>query len=221
MPTCDEITKAVGKYNSENSTYDRALRSALGTIQSVPPCSARFLAEVCLIADWGSISLTHFPFQDRVAMAEEIETSWPVLQQMRSWQAEKWDAETKMLTDAVGLLLSDTHLLPTPGAKRQLSFLSKYLHGCLNDAFPIWDRNARTTLNSDNNETSWQSYRNWVICVRQEAASHKVCCLEQIRLPGECLLRTFDKALYILGGEMLKRKQDTKRKSRPGKARGK
>ena len=33
MPTCDEITKAVGKYNNENSTDDLALRSALGTIQ--------------------------------------------------------------------------------------------------------------------------------------------------------------------------------------------
>lgn len=203
MPTCDEIRKSVDKYNSENSTYDQALRSALGTIQSVPPSSGRFLAEVCLIADWGSIPLTNFPFHDRVAMAEEIETSWPVLQPMRSLRTENWDAETRILTDAVGLLLSDTHLLPTPRVrKRQLSFLSKYLHGCVNDAFPIWDLNARTALNNDNDETSWLSYRNWVICVRQEAATHQTCCLEQIRLPGECLLRTFDKALYILGGEM-------------------
>lgn len=117
MPTCDEITKAVGKYNSENSTYDHALKSALGTIQSVLPSSGRFLAEVCLIADWGSIPLNNFSFHDRVAMAEEIETSWPVLQPMRSWHAENWDAETKMLTDAVGLLLSDTHLLPRAARK--------------------------------------------------------------------------------------------------------
>jgi hypothetical protein len=90
----------------------------------------------------------------------------------------------------------------------------------VNDAFPIWDRNARTALNNVNDETTWLSYRNWVICVRQEAATHKAC-LEQIRLPGECLLRTFDKALYILGGEILERKQDNKRESRPGKAHGK
>ena len=126
------------------------------------------LVEVCLIADWGSIPLMNFPFHNRVAMAEEIKTSWPVLRPMQSWHAENWDAETKMLTDAVGLLLSDTHLLPTPGVKQcHLSFLSKYLHGCVNDAFPIWDQNARTALNNDNDERSWLSYRNWVVCVRQ------------------------------------------------------
>jgi hypothetical protein len=46
MPTCDEITKAVGKYNKDYSTDDLALRSALGTIQGVPPSSGRFLAGV-------------------------------------------------------------------------------------------------------------------------------------------------------------------------------
>jgi hypothetical protein len=206
-PTCDEITQAVVEYNKENFKNDLALRSALDTMQSVPPSLGRFLAEVCLVADWGSIPLTNFRFDDRVAMAEEIATSWPVLQPMRSWHAEDWDTETKMLTDAVGLLLSDTHLLPTPGAKkRQLSFLSKYLHGCVNDAFPIWDRNARTALNNGNDERSWPSYRSWVISVRQEAATHKACCLQQIRLPGECLLRTFDKALYVLGGRKSREK---------------
>jgi hypothetical protein len=116
---------------------------------------------------------------------------------------------------------ADTHLLPTPGVKKcHLSFLSKYLHGCVNDAFPIWDQNARTALNNDNDERSWLSYRNWVVCVRQEAATHKACCLEQIQLPGECLLRTFDKALYILGGEVAERKQDNKRESRLGKVHG-
>jgi hypothetical protein len=207
MPTCHEITKAVGRYNSENSTSDAALRSALGTVQGVPPSLGRFLAEVCLIADWGSIPSANFPFHDRVAMAGEIEISWPVLQAMRSWQAENWDAETKILTDAVELLSSVTHLLPTPGAKRcQLSFLSKYLHNCVNDAFPIWDQNARTALNDDNDERSWRSYGKWVICVRQEAATHRACCLEQVRLPGERVLRTFDKALYILGGKLLEGK---------------
>ncbi|MGD1096436.1 MAG: hypothetical protein ABSB35_31135 [Bryobacteraceae bacterium] len=205
MPTCDEITRAVGKYNSENSTYDHALGSALDPVQSSAPSLGRFLAEVCLIADWGSIPLTYFRFRDRVAMAEEIETSWPLLQSMRSWHAENWDTETKMLTKAVGLL-PDTQLLPTPGAKRQLSFLSKYLHRCVNEAFPIWDKNARTALHNDNDETSWLSYSKWVVCVRQEAATHRTCCLEQLRLPGECLLRTLDKALFTLGGEILNEK---------------
>jgi len=206
MPTCDEITEAVDEYNRKNSVYDFALKSALDAIQGVPRSSGRFLAEVCLVADWGSIPLTNFPFHDRVAMSGEIEATWPALQPMRSWQAENWDVGTKVLTDTVEFL-SHTNMLPTPGAKkRQLSFLSKYLHGCVNDAFPIWDRNARAALHNDNDEASWASYRDWVICVRQEAATHKACCLERIRLPGECLLRTFDKALYIIGGQMLARK---------------
>jgi hypothetical protein len=198
MPTCDELTKAVGEYNSENNDVDVALRSALDAIQSVPPSFGRFLAEVCLIADWGTIQ--QFPFHDRVAMAKEIETAWPVLQPMRNWHAENWDAETKILTDAVELL-SPTQLLPTPGGRKQLSFLSKYLHNCVNDAFPIWDGNARKALHSSDDDRTWQSYSNWVIYVRQEAARHKTCCLEQIRLPGESVLRTFDKALYIMGRE--------------------
>ena len=213
--TCCEITKAVGKYNSENLTYDDALRSALGTIQSVPPSLGRFLAEVCLIADWGSIPLTNFPFHDRVATAKEIETSWPMLQPMRSSHTENWDAETNTLSDAIGRL-SDTLLRPTPGAKHQLSFFSKYLYACVNDAFPIWDKNARMALHCKNDETSWPSYRNWVICVRQEAATHKTCCLEKIRLPGECLLRTFDKALFIMGGEILSEKAGHRRSSKSG-----
>ena len=216
MLTCDAIAKAVRKYNDENSKYDDALRSALGTIQSVPPSVGRFLAEVCLIADWGSIPLMNFPFQDRVAMAKEIETSWPVLQSLRSCHDENWDAETKMLTDAVGRL-SDTHLLRPPGAKkRQLSFFSKYLYGCVNDAFPLWDKNARTALHNDNDEPSWLSYGSWVTRVRQEAATHRTCCLEQSRLPGECLLRTFDKALFIMGGDILSEKAGRKRGSTSG-----
>ena len=31
-------------------------------------------------------------------MAGEIETLWPLLETMRSWRAENWDAETLLLT---------------------------------------------------------------------------------------------------------------------------
>ena len=37
MPTCDEIKRAVGRYDSENATGDDGLRSALDAIQSLPP----------------------------------------------------------------------------------------------------------------------------------------------------------------------------------------
>jgi hypothetical protein len=206
MPKCDEIRSAVCEYDNENSKSDLALRSAVGAVRSLPPTPERFLAEVCLIADWGTIQLTGFSFEGRVAMAKEIEGSWPVLQSMQGLAADDWDAQTKLLTDAVDRLSDHTQLLPKPGAeKHQLSFLSKYLHNCVNDAFPIWDRNARAALNNGNDERSWLSYRNWVICARQEAATHRACCLEQIS-PGEGILRTLDKALYILGRRGLRKK---------------
>jgi hypothetical protein len=136
-------------------------------------------------------------------MAGEIERAWPVLEAMRreNWGAEpklNWDAETKMATDAVELLSRTTKLLLPSGAKRRhLSFLSKYLHWCVSGAFPIWDSQARTALNYDA-EVSWESYRDWLICVRGAAAEHKAC-LEQVRSPDECLLRTLDKGLWELG----------------------
>ena len=205
MPTCEEIRGAVARYNNENSRDDLALRSALCLIQSLPPSLGRFLAEVCLIADWGSIGLQGFPFGDRLAMAGEIETSWPLLQGMRGWHADSWDKETLLFVRGVELLRSHTHLLPTPGAKnRQLSFLSKYLHRCVNEAFPIWDRNARKALGQDNDEKTWECYSQWVVRVREEASKHKACCLDQVGLPGEHPVRSLDKALWVIGGRHLK-----------------
>ena len=47
----------------------------------------------------------------------------------------------------------------------------------------------------------WPCYSGWLICVRDEAARHKACCLEQVGLHGENLVRSLDKALYIIGGK--------------------
>jgi hypothetical protein len=90
MPTCDEIRKAVSAYNAENPTEDGALKSALGSIQNLPRSFGRLLAEVCLIADWGSLNIWpgYFPFDARVAMAHEIEACGPMLEAMQSWQIE-------------------------------------------------------------------------------------------------------------------------------------
>ena len=202
MPTCDQIREAVNKYEAENPTEDCALKQALDSAQSLPRSFGRFLAEVCLIADWGTIQLFHFSFDERAAMAREIETSGSVLQAMRTSHLEGWadTAGTKRLIDAVDRL-SQTELLRPPGTKkRQLSFLSKYLHWCVNDAFPIWDSNARRALNVVNNDASWSSYKDWLIRVREELAKHGACCLKYGHLRSrECPLRTLDKALYVIG----------------------
>ena len=58
----------------------------------------RFVAEVCVVADWGSIPLDSFPFADRLAIAEEIDTRWQdLLQPMQSQRADCWGIETMML----------------------------------------------------------------------------------------------------------------------------
>src|SRR5271157_606039 len=201
MPTCEEIKNAANSYNTEDSQKeDSSLRSALEAIQSLPPAFGRFLAEVCLIADWGTFQIygpvRAIPFLDRVALAERIETSC-VFRPMRSWHAESCEAETAMLTSAVDLL-SHTELLKPLSHGRPLSFFSKYLHWCVNDGFPIWDTNAQNALNYSRKDTDWEAYKNWLTLVRQEAAKHKDC-LKEVRLSGENLVRTLDKALYTIG----------------------
>ena len=48
--------------------------------------------------DWGSIPLDSFPFADRLAIAEEIDTRWQdLLQPMQSQRADCWGIETMML----------------------------------------------------------------------------------------------------------------------------
>ncbi len=199
--TCEQIKEAVTKYNNgPNLRRDGvALKKAVEAAQSLTPCLGRFVAEVCVVADWGSIQ--HFPFGDRLAMAEEIKTRWVVLQAMIGRHDRRWGTETKIMAGFVDDLARNTHLLPTPGVKsRQLSFLSKYLHFCVNDAFPLWDKNARQALGGDEDPT-WLSYKKWLNRVRQEVEKHKEC-LKQVQQRDESLVRTLDKALYTIGSEL-------------------
>jgi hypothetical protein len=153
VPTCDQVSKAVERYETENPPdEDRALRSALGEVWSLSPSFGRFLAEVCLIADWGTFQTSGprnaIPFLDRVDLAKRIETYWQVvLQPIQNSPPGGWDTETTMLSGAVDQLSQTNLLVPTPGTKKsQLSFVSKYLHWCVNGGFPIWDTYARKAL---------------------------------------------------------------------------
>ena len=201
MPTCDEIKKAVSTYNSENLSEDTSLRSALDATRCLPPRFGRFLAEVCLIADWGSFDNWNgclaFPYVDRISFAERIESGWPILRRLQSRRAASSVPDAARLTAP----LSRTDLLvPTSVRKRrELSFVSKYLHWCVNPDFPIWDRNARTALDYSYKDVDWESYGDWSGRVWQEVANHKACCLEQVRSSREHLVRTLDKALYVIG----------------------
>jgi hypothetical protein len=201
--TCEHIRDALRDIDPGLVDADLALRSAVKATQRLPPSFGRFVAEVCVVADWGSFRLDGFPFKDRVAMAREIESCWSVLQPMQTHHADDWDIETKMLLKAVDDLASRTALLAELGDRNsQLSFLSKYLHFCINDGFPIWDSNARLALGG-NAELTWASYKEWLSLVRQEVAKHRECLeqarREQDRLQGESLVRTLDKALYTVG----------------------
>jgi hypothetical protein len=195
--TCDQITVAVRKYDNDPKlkSDDSALRKAIQSTQQLEPSLGRFVAEVCVVADWGSIEW--FPFEDRRGMAEEIEKLWPLLTPTET--SNDWDTETERLLEAVDDLASHSELLPEGNA--QLSFLSKYLHFCVDDAFPIWDSNSRLVLGGSDKAT-WDTYRQWVIRVRQEVSKHKEC-LESVQTSSESLIRTLDKALYIIGDEIV------------------
>jgi hypothetical protein len=177
------------------------------TVRSLAPSLGRFVAEACVVADWGTIPLTGFSFENRIAMAAEIETCWPLLESMLSRDDKDYDSETKIKMTRRVDVLSHTRLLqPRPDHKRQLSFLSKYLHWCINRWFLIWDTYSRMALGhkiEDESKKSleelWASYKTWLGEVQQEAANHRACCLEKTQLSGESPVRTLDEALYVIG----------------------
>ena len=165
-----------------------------------------------MIADWGSIPF--FPFADRLSMAREIENRWSLLDTMRGHNTTNWTTQTTILTGFVDDLEKKAYLLPTPGTKRrQLSFLSKYLYFCINDAFPIWDSNARAALGHKISDTTWPSYKTWLIKVRQEADNHSACCLAGLQRPPDSLVGTLDKALFIIGQKVELRRAQLKERS--------
>lgn len=201
--TCEQIDGAIRRHDSDLRLKgdESAFRKALEAARKVPPLLGRFVAEVWVVADWGSIEF--FPFADRFAMAEEIERVKSLLSPMG--RLDGWDAQTNELLRVVDELARSTSLLLKDGDGRsQLSFLSKYLHFCVSDAFPIWDSNARLVLGGDDAAT-WESYKKWIVRVRAEVAKHREC-LERLKAPFESLLRTLDKALYTIGREIVSEK---------------
>jgi len=209
---CDRIREGVGKYNnSDTFKGDLGLRSGIAQVESLPPSLGRFIAEVCMVADWGSIP--YFPFDVRIAMAAEIEICWPLLQKLRGASGENPDNQADVVSSAVDALLHTRLLKPSPTAKKQLSFISKYLHFCIKDHFPIWDTNSRIALGHTDSSSTWPSYKTWAKKVRKEAAEHEKCCLEGLKLIGENPIRTLDKALYIIG----KRKVDITQSEKVGR----
>jgi hypothetical protein len=200
---CRQIQKAVGTYNvGQYHGEDLAFTAALSAAKAIPWPMGR-LIEVCLVADWGSIQ--NFSFASRVAMALEIDACWPLLQQIEAFSPTRRSGRLVVSTRLVDVLERASRLLSQPGGRRQLSFVSKYLHFCVNDAYPIWDKNARIALAHRNPSTTWASYRDWMKKVGQEAEDHKACCLGYLRLPGGSRVRTLDKALYIIGQKVRKR----------------
>jgi hypothetical protein len=93
--TCEQIGDALRNIDPGLVDTDLALRSAVKATQRLPPSFGRFVAEVCVVADWGSFRLQGFPFKDRVAMAREIESCWSVLQPMQSHHADDSKARVR------------------------------------------------------------------------------------------------------------------------------
>jgi hypothetical protein len=117
-------------YNTNSSlpSNDVALRNAVKAVQSLkPPSVGRFMAEVCMVADWGSIQLRDFSFAERRAMAEEIYSRRSLLLPMQNDHADCWGVETVMLLGAVDDLANRTSLLPPQGTKHSVSFRSIFI----------------------------------------------------------------------------------------------
>lgn len=202
--TCERIEEAVRQYNDDQALRDDATRNAVEAMEALHPSLGRFLAEVCLVADWGSIRLDGFPFADRLAMAEEINKSWDVLRPIKDVVATNWNsvATAKLLA-----ALFQTQLPQPPSAsKRQLVFVSKYLHWCVNPEFALLDGNSQAALGksswkqSANVRELWAYYSEWMGEVGEQATVHQ-SCLEGIRNNDRSIVRTLDKALYIIGSE--------------------
>lgn len=217
--TCDQIRQAVAKYKNDQTLRDDAsLQEAVTALQThLPPSLGRFLAEVCLIADWGSIRLQIFPFRDRVAMADEINKCWQdVLQPLQSLTETDWVSDAhKDLFEA----LFQTNLPhPNPQSNRQLVFVSKYLHWCVNPEFAILDSYSLEALGS----LGWTEnasvqellafYKGWMDEIRGHVSVHQSCLME-LRPKDRSLVRTLDKALYIIG----KRTADIKESEKDGR----
>jgi hypothetical protein len=78
----------------------------------------------------------------------------------------------------------------------------------------IWDSYGRSALVHTDTQTTWESYEAWLVKFRQEVDDHKAGCLEQVRLPGESLVRTLDKALYIIGQRIQERQEQLKERAK-------
>lgn len=187
--TCEEIKNAVEKYNgSQYPRLDIAFKIATEASNSV-------LGKVCLVADWGSIK--GFDFEDRTAVAEAIVSCWPALRHFQQLREQDWLQDFSKMTEAIDLLKITRILKPTESSRRELSFLSKFLHWCVSDAFPLWDSDARDILGTTEYTCSWQVYQDWAQEISRQIKNHPVCLLN-VRTDGESLVRTLDKALWSI-----------------------
>ena len=201
---CTQIRNAVTAFNN-NTRYvndEKTLKRALASTQRPETDLACWLANTFLVAEWGSLGWVSFV--DRVLIAEEIYRAWPQILNHRQLTLDAWLNNQQIMDDAINDLAT-TQLLKPPGTENtQLSFMSKMLHWCVNPIFPIWDGNARTAMTKNketpNDERSWNSYKDWTRLISKQLREHRVNCLQELATDGECVVRTLDKALYIIGG---------------------
>ena len=194
MPlTSKIIEKAVRRYNRTEILQDKALQTALNGTSDV-------LVKVCLVADWGSLG--DFSFRDRILTARTIQTDEiaKILAIARDTVTGIDQVEYFIQTH----LISRHEILKPRGAKgRQLSFISKYLHWCVSSAFPIWDSYARLALEVGRDDPSWGTYKLWIPKIVETVTNHTQI-FTTTRANGESMVRTLDKALWIIGKSISK-----------------
>jgi hypothetical protein len=207
MPDCQQIIEAVNTYNTGLTLESElGLRSFLASQEEVSLSHGRLLGEVCVIAEWGGIPRQIFPFGERVRAAMQIELRWGALEPLRELTTEDWLADEAIIQTVVTALGVIIPLGPPITEHNQLSFVSKFLHWRVNRTFPLWDGRTREAVRMQNvvvnDDADWDSYAQWWKQIRDEILHHQDCCLKALRLPGENVVRTLDKALWVLGGRV-------------------
>ena len=210
MLKCKAIKDAVAKYNEDdNLSKDEAdLTDQLNAYwyKKAKHSAEDCLVAVLLVADWGA--LVHFRFRDRVRHAQRLRANLQAFDRLSDLTIEDWVRNPEALNQASAHLTDDDFLKPDGTHGRQLCFVSKLIHWCFNPVFPIWDKNARAALSPNVREdTNWKCYRAWARDFHREMMQHRECCLIPLQGDDRSIVRTLDKALFIIGGDKLRKRR--------------
>lgn len=159
-----EIREGIAYYRQNFRAETDALIDALAV-------STHPLAKASLVAGWGSIDLHTFPFTQRVRWTDHIRKVDSSVQSTKEFTETQWLADFQLFESEVRKLDEAGIIKPTGCARRQLCFVSKYLHYAINPAWPVWDSYARWSMarwvERPSAQATWDSYVQWARLIQR------------------------------------------------------